>query len=160
MILTVCLAATISAATAFTGNKVLRIAVDYLSLTLAVVIAVVTHEHTGTGIRIDVVIVFKAVLNGSAIVSSSNTADNLTGVHYMAFHHIAVLNETFNQLASQSAMTATVTIFPIITDYAQIAHGSGYGSEHTTGTIVAVYRCGKTGNGITLSVIYTGKSAV
>ena len=160
MILTVCLSATISAATAFTGNKVLRIAVDYLSLTLAVVIAVVAHKHTSTGIRIDVVIVFKAVLNGSAIVSSSNTADNLTGVHYMAFHHIAVLNETFNQLAGQSAMTTAIAIFPIITDNTQIAHGSGYGSEHTTGTIVAVYRCGKTGNGITLSVIYTGKSTV
>ena len=160
MILAVCLAATISAATAFTGNKVLGIAVDNLSGTYIVIVAVVTHEHTGTGIRIDVVIVFKAVLNGSAIVSSSNTTDDFAGVHYVAFHHIAVLNETFNQLASQSAMTATVTIFPIITDYAQIAHGSGYGSEHTAGAIVAVYRCGKTGNGITLSVIYTGKSAV
>ena len=160
MILTVCLAATISAATAFARHKVLGIAVDNLSGTYIVIVAVVTHEHTGTGIRIDVVVIFETVLNGSTVITGSNAADNLTGVHYVAFHHIAVLNETLNQLASQSTVTTTVTIFPIITDNTQIAHSSGYSSEHTAGGISVIHCCGKAGNGKALSVKLSGKASV
>ena len=78
----------------------------------------------------------------------------------MTFHHIAVLNETFNQLTGQSTVTTAIAVFPIITNNAQIAHSTRYGTEHTAGAIAAVHRGSQSGNGKALSIINTGKSAV